>query len=71
MAVLAMAVPMEAWVMARAMVMADMNMAATIHIAVGDTGPPVSTEQIVYLFALFRLIQLVPNITFPLLLEVY
>lgn len=65
----AMVVAMEAWVMA--MAVADLDMATAGHIAVGDTNPTDSTEQLQDPLALFRLIQLVPSMTFPLQLHVY
>jgi len=54
-----------------AMVMADLDMAAATHVAMGDTGPMDSTEPLQDPLTRFRLIQLLPSMTFPLFLHVY
>ena len=54
-----------------AMAVADLDMAAVAHVAVGDTGPTDSTKPLQDPLTLFRAIQLLPSMTFPLLLHVF
>lgn len=54
-----------------AMAVADLDMAAAAHIAVGDTGPTESTKPLQDPLTLFRLIQLLSSMALPLLLHVF
>lgn len=50
-----------------AVAMADTDMAAVAHISDRDTSPTDSTEKLQDLLILFKVIQLLPSMTFPLL----